>query len=289
MVRSISTFGSFHSCLPVLESLCLADEICSTSQLFNLVCSLPILEDLTLVNHESGEIADDNTIFQPSTVPPLSGALNLCLTRGMEPVACQLRELPDGVRFRKLNLALSLDDDLRCTATIVEACSGTLESIKIQCPNYSESLQLLLRNFDRLTSISALVDPTAGSIDFSKAIKLKEVLFQFQNFRHAWVAMALQTLTTKHTDFRKVTILMPLIRSSFILSSIRPILGEKFYNQWMDLDRVLIRLWESNAIHVQVTYCAEIGGGWSSEYIESLFPEMKKRGLLEMVYDRDLF
>ena len=134
-----------------------------------------------------------------------------------------------------------------------------------------------------------LVDPTAGSIDFSKAIRLREVLFQFQEYSDVWVAMALETLTSKHTGFRKVKILMPFVETFCTPGNFRHTIGKETYDQWMDLDRVLIRLWESNAIHIQVTYCAEAEGGMACQYIGSLFPEMRERGLVEMVYDPDLF
>lgn len=139
MVRSISPFGAFHSSLPVFESLRVANEIRSAPQLFNFVCFLPILKDLTLLSCKIGDIDDDvNTTFRPSTVPPLSGDLNVCLTHGMEPVARQLWKLPNDVRFRKLSLTLFVDDDLWCTAAMVEECSDTLEVIEIRCPNQGE-------------------------------------------------------------------------------------------------------------------------------------------------------
>lgn len=123
-----------------------------------------------------------------------------------------------------------------------------------------------------------LVDPAAGPIDFSKAIRLKELSFDFQRFGDVFIAMALGTLTPKHTDFQKVTILVPSVLVDESIG-IRQSIGDEVYNQWMDLDRVLVRLWESNAIQTQVIYRATGGRG----HIEALFPEMSKRGAVEMV------
>lgn len=83
--------------------------------------------------------------------------------------------------------------------------------------------------------------------------------------------------------------LMPFVETFRTPGNFRHTIGKETYDQWMDLDRVLIRLWESNAIHTQVTYCAEVEGGMACQYIGSLFPEMRERGLVEMVYDTDLF
>lgn len=102
-----------------------------------LVHSLPILEDFTVLGLKFSD-SDDDCTYWPSTAPPLTGALELYLTDGMEPVTRRLLELPNGVHFQKLECTLFLDDDIRCTTAMVEECSDTLESVKIECADQCE-------------------------------------------------------------------------------------------------------------------------------------------------------
>lgn len=113
----------------------------TTLHFFNLVCSLPLLEDLAVEGHRISYNDDDNTVFQSLTLtsPPLTGSLELCLTRGMKPVTNLLLRLPNGVRFRKLSFTRYLPHDIWCTMELVEACSDTLERIDIKCRNSGEA------------------------------------------------------------------------------------------------------------------------------------------------------
>ena len=102
------------------------------SQVLALVCSLPRLEDLELRGKGMDNDADDHTIFQPSTSPPLTGSLTISLTEGVEHTARRLLGLPNGIRLRKLKCTLYSEEDLRWTTALVEASSNTLESIETE-------------------------------------------------------------------------------------------------------------------------------------------------------------
>ena len=132
------------------------------------------------------------------------------------------------------------------------------------------------------------MDPQAGSIDLSKAIRLKEVAFWSRKPGDVWAAMALKTLTPEHADLRRVVIhivIGPFPGDERV--DTRKEIGEEIYEQWMDLDRVLVHLWESNAIRARVVYKTEGTGKVAYEYIEGLLPEMTTRGLVEMVAHAD--
>ena len=97
------------------------------SQVFKLICSLPLLEDLDLIGCDEWAVSDDN-LRTPSTVVPLTspaftGTLQLHL--GMTSTAHRLLDLPNGLLFRKLNLSWHNAEELRWAVMLVVACSGT--------------------------------------------------------------------------------------------------------------------------------------------------------------------
>jgi hypothetical protein len=120
-----------------------------------------------------------------------------------------------------------------------------------------------------------------ASIDLSEAIRLKEVKFIFDAIKDVWTTAALKTITSKHTQFKKVSMFISMEEILYFM-------GKNILDRWMDFDRVLVQLWESHAIHTQVTYSTEQEEKEAREYIGSLLPEMTKRGRLEMVDERDL-
>ena len=124
-----------------------------------------------------------------------------------------------------------------------------------------------------------------GSVDFSEVIGLEEVVFRSEEVEDIWAATALKTITSKHTDFRKVSIHVTPIKAFPVGESVRETIGEEIYEQWMDLDRVLVQLWETNSIHTQVFYSIDEEEKDAREHICSLLPEMTKRGIVEMTDD----
>ena len=121
------------------------------------------------------------------------------------------------------------------------------------------------------------MNPQVGSINFSKAIGLKEVVFRFNEIGDVWTAMALKTLTSEHTHLQKVSIHTP------IDGSVREATRDDIYERWMDLDCVLVKLWESNGIDTQVFYSTDQEEG-AHEYMCGLLPEAMKRGIFGMMY-----
>ena len=100
-----------------------------------LICSLPHLEDLTMTSFTVAEVAeDDKTTFQPSTSPPLTGTLTISRSRRINHLVTRLLDLPNGVRFRKLQFQWDIEGDVQWVAALVGACSDTLEHV-----DFSES------------------------------------------------------------------------------------------------------------------------------------------------------
>ena len=102
------------------------------SQVFNLVCSLPLLEDLILREYLVGE-ADYNGIeFRPLTSPPLTGTFELHSVNGSGPTVRRLLDLPGGFHFWKLVLKWRREEELQWIMALMAGCSDALECVDIQ-------------------------------------------------------------------------------------------------------------------------------------------------------------
>jgi len=121
----------FHNFSPVLKSLRVFSSL-PRSHVFNLVCSLPLLEDLAIREVQLGEDHYDRIDFQPLTSPPLTGTFELDGAYGTGPTARRLLDLPGGFHFRKLVFIWRKEEDLRWITALVIGCSDTLECFDIQ-------------------------------------------------------------------------------------------------------------------------------------------------------------
>jgi len=115
----------FHGLSPTVRSLRLAD---IPSEVFDLVCSFPLLEDLALRTLRPAGGAVGRCV--PLTSPKLTGSLDLITFREAQYVTRRLLDLPGGLHFATITV-LSLDENLKLTNDLVSRCSGTLESLTI--------------------------------------------------------------------------------------------------------------------------------------------------------------
>ena len=124
------------------------------------------------------------------------------------------------------------------------------------------------------------VDPPQGSAstDLSKATKLRDVVFQVGSQRVRWITTALQTITPEHKDLRQISFEIP---DDFILARADADVGETIYRQWVDFDRLLVRLWESRSIRPKIVGATK-GEQETREYIGCLLPEITKRGVIDV-------
>ena len=119
------------------------------------------------------------------------------------------------------------------------------------------------------------------SIDLSKATKLKAARFSCVELRVEWIATALRTITPKHQTLRRIFIDIP--PGYGVGASIRQTLGETNYEQWLDLDRLLIQLWESNLIRPEVRYsCVLQDEKEVIDGVSDLLPEVTKKGIVNL-------
>ena len=120
----------------------------------------------------------------------------------------------------------------------------------------------------------------SGSIDLSRATKLKDVVFRPTSRTVEWITTTLQTTTPKHRDLRHITIHMPdYLTLPSILADIRGAVGAVGYGEWLDLDRLLVQLWESRSIHPRI---GSVKGQDVRDLVGYLLPEIAKRNTSSM-------
>ena len=99
-------------------------------EVFDLVCSFPLLEDLALVGLRPKD--DIVGLKSPSTSPKLTGSLNISTNVGTRSAIRRLLDFPNGLHFTKIALTC-LGGDFGAAADLVSRCSGSLESLDIRC------------------------------------------------------------------------------------------------------------------------------------------------------------
>ena len=124
------SLAPFQKLSPSLKSLRVTFRLLPCEQIFNLIHSFPLLEDLALIGHNVSP-ADGSELDIPPTSPAFTGTLVLDLHEGMANIAPQLLDLPNGLHFQKLNLSWGNEEGLRLVEQLVVACSDTLEYLEI--------------------------------------------------------------------------------------------------------------------------------------------------------------
>jgi hypothetical protein len=124
---------------------------------------------------------------------------------------------------------------------------------------------------------------SGASVDLSEATKLKEVAFRSDELYTQWIAMALGTITPEHRELKQISI-YNRFRQAIVdhTADVRQLGGEVTYGEWTDLDRILVRLWESHSVRTRV-YSVGVEDGEVCEFIRGLLPETAERGAVELV------
>jgi hypothetical protein len=140
-------------------------------------------------------------------------------------------------------------------------------------------LGICARTDNLLLFLGELAGP--ASIDLSKATKLKDVVFRPEPRRVEWVITTLQTITLEHRDLRQISIHLPdYLTLAVALINLRQTTGEAGFEEWLDLDRLLIQFWESRSIRPNVK---SVTGGGMRDCIGLLLPQITKRGVIDIL------
>jgi len=125
-----TSLAQLHAFSPVLRSLYLSFISLPDSEIFGLICSFPLLEDLTLASLGRGR--RDDQWNAPSTSPRLSGSLKVETDfEGIRSITHRLLDLPNGIHFTKLTVPLVSEEDVGSTTDLVSRCADTLQCIDI--------------------------------------------------------------------------------------------------------------------------------------------------------------
>jgi len=255
----------FYGLSPTVRSLRVAH---STAEVFDLICSFPLLEDLALVALSFKRRVDPWN--PPPTSPKLTGSLNLRALGTVPPVARRLLDIPGGLRFSNIKVVFS-DNEAQSVRDLVLTCSDTLESLTTR---YFPSGAFFQPPW--LTSTSSLFAeagiPGMVPHDLSKAMKLKRITFLQTTMGSTvqWITMALQTVVSK--NLRSITICV----DRFVLVTV----GEAAHQEWNDLDRLLVQFWNTHSIRPRVT---RLVGKDMRDFAQSLLPELTRRELVDLV------
>ena len=99
--------------------------------------------------------------------------------------------------------------------------------------------------------------------------------------------MALRTVTPDHRHFQQISLYVPRLRSRYTKNAAydRYGVGESCYRQWLELDHLLVQLWESHSIRLTVSYRASPGkeGEVTDSRVHNLLPEVTNRGIADFV------
>ena len=122
------------------------------------------------------------------------------------------------------------------------------------------------------------------SIDLSKATRLKDVGFLSKSLSVDWITTTLQTITIKHRDLQRISIRMLLDPALTTIGvNVMEMVGERILGQWLDLDRLLVQLWESRFIRptvITMTLGGEQRG--AGNCIGCLLPEITMKGIIDL-------
>ena len=124
----------FHGFSPLIYSLTVA---LSTSRVFSLIYSFPLLGDLVVLNFGCSSVAQDArfggdlAVVQSPNPPAFTGTLDLFLGTRMDFIVPQLLSLPNGLQFRELKVHWGQEKDISLTTALVERCRSTLGTLWI--------------------------------------------------------------------------------------------------------------------------------------------------------------
>jgi len=125
-----------------------------------------------------------------------------------------------------------------------------------------------------IATLSQWLGPATTSFDLSTATKLKEdLVFRCAQPNVQWVTRALQSIKSK--DLERIT----LLPSPFIFRTIQ----EADYQEWWDLDRLLVQFRTSCSNCPKVVYDVGLGEKDLRGYAGSVLPELTRRGLVDVV------
>ena len=262
---------SLYGLSPTLKSLHLAyGSSVLSSEIFGLVCSFPLLEDLALFAVCNNSKLNGWNI--PSTSPKFTGCLDLRIINGIRPAVRQLLEIPSGLHFSKISVSC-LEEDIESMMDLVSECSDTLESLSIYYYLPGAGFFPLPWLVNTLLLHFGVVERSTPFLDLSKLTKLKDVVFGCTGSNVQRITMTLQT--AESINLEQITIRSPTAFKKQIV--------ESSYQEWQDLDRLLLRFWTSRSVRPKIWFKGGKEGCDLKYLMPKLLPELSRRGVVDLV------
>ena len=101
-----------------------------------------------------------------------------------------------------------------------------------------------------------------------------------------WIAKTLDTITSRHRSLQRISIHLPHIYHQITREDglTERAARMDFGIQWLDLDNILVRFWDSRSIRPKVVY--PLTRNYKEEMRNGaghLLPEVTKRGIIDLV------
>jgi len=126
------SLAQLHGLSPALRSLYVFFVSLPDSEIFGLVCSFPLLEDLALVFLDPRRRAWGGEWIPPSTSPRLTGSLELETPfEGIQSITNRLLDLQNGIHFTRIAVQWLSEQDVKSTTDLVSRCTATLQFLEI--------------------------------------------------------------------------------------------------------------------------------------------------------------
>lgn len=233
-----------HGISPTLRALHLSYSFIPPSEVLSMVCSFPLLEDLSLHPELTGGSIDGWDV--PMSSPKLTGCLSL--RDEIRGVGRGLLDLPAGLHFTKI-MTWCPAGNAELIMELVSRCSHTLESLYVD---------FCLSGASR----------TPPPLDLSGVTRLKSVEFRFGNPRVQWIATSLQT--ARPETLREITI--------FSYATFN-VIQQAEHIEWQELDHLLVRLWTTYSILPKIRYERKGEGSDLAAFASRLLPGLTKAGI----------
>ena len=223
------------------------------------------------------------TVALSSCAPKFTGSLELVARGGMEPITHRLLTIPGGLYFKKFVLTWHRKEDMlqwHWWRNVLILSSLSTSSVASSVSPFG-----ICVHTDNLLWLP--VQSWTTSIDLSKATRLKDAILGvgLPSGSVDWIIMALRTISPEHRDLRQISIYVQFgTNLDGTNVDVRRNFGEQVFEQWLELDRLLVQLLESHSIRPRILYSTfpQMGKREMNKYIQYLLPETAGRGIIDL-------
>ena len=126
--------------------------------------------------------------------------------------------------------------------------------------------------------------PRSAHVNLNAVTKLRDVEFTWW-LHPQLVVTTLRTIPHNHRGLRQITLALDSGIGLGDQPDVRFAVGETAYQEWLELDRLLVQLCESRSIRLEVRHNLHMDADGSKERsrMKILLPEVMTRGMVNLV------